>query len=423
MYVLAVFHRTSLGVAGLQAEHRFGISAGQLSTFVLLQLGVYAAMQVPTGVLVDRFGPRRLLVVAAALMALAQVAFALAPGYPTALAARAVLGCGDALTFVSVLRFAAAHVAARRYPLVVAATGMLGAVGGLGATVPLALALNSLGWAPTFAGTALLSAFAGVVVWLVLPKPDPVTVRPGDWSDLRRRTARVYARVGVAWSRPGTRLGFWLHFACMSATTTFAVLWGFPFLVEGIGFSRSQASTTLLLSVVCAVVANPLIGAVIGRWPIWRVPLAVAVCGLTLLGWIAVLAEGPSRVPSGLIVALVAFMAVGAPASAIAFSLARDYNAPGVVGTATGVVNVGGFVAAIVTSLGVGLVLDRGHGSPGDYRLAFLVMVAVQLFGTGQMLRWWLRARAAILLAQASGATVPVPVVRHRFDQMPVGVG
>ena len=59
VYLLAVFHRTSLGVAGPQAAERLGLSAGQLSTFVMLQLGVYAAMQVPTGILVDRFGPRR----------------------------------------------------------------------------------------------------------------------------------------------------------------------------------------------------------------------------------------------------------------------------------------------------------------------------------------------------------------------------
>ena len=68
VYLLAVFHRTSLGVAGPQAAERLDLSAGQLSTFVMLQLGVYAAMQVPTGILVDRFGPRRMLLVATIIM-------------------------------------------------------------------------------------------------------------------------------------------------------------------------------------------------------------------------------------------------------------------------------------------------------------------------------------------------------------------
>jgi len=62
VYFLAIFHRSSLGVAGLVAADRFHITASQLSTFTVLQLLVYAAMQIPVGVLLDRYGPQRLLV-------------------------------------------------------------------------------------------------------------------------------------------------------------------------------------------------------------------------------------------------------------------------------------------------------------------------------------------------------------------------
>lgn len=88
--------------------------------FVLAQLGVYAAMQVPTGLLVDRYGPRRLLIAAACTMAPAQLAFAFVQSYPAALLARAILGCGDAMTFVSVVRFAAQDFAPRRFGTVMA---------------------------------------------------------------------------------------------------------------------------------------------------------------------------------------------------------------------------------------------------------------------------------------------------------------
>ena len=104
VYLLAVFHRTSLGVAGPLAAERLDLSAGQLSTFVMLQLGVYAAMQVPTGILVDRFGPRRMLLVATVIMGSAQLLFSQVESYPLALLARGLLGCGDAMTYVSVLR-------------------------------------------------------------------------------------------------------------------------------------------------------------------------------------------------------------------------------------------------------------------------------------------------------------------------------
>src|SRR3954465_15583045 len=129
VYLLAVLHRTSLGVAGLLAQHRFDITPAQLSVFIFLQLGLYAAMQVPTGVLVDRYGPKRVLFTAAVIMGGAQLLFAFVPSYPAGLAARALLGVGDALPFVSVLRFAATHFSARWYPLLVALTGMTGTLG------------------------------------------------------------------------------------------------------------------------------------------------------------------------------------------------------------------------------------------------------------------------------------------------------
>ena len=84
VYVLAVFHRTSLGVAGLQAAERFGISSAALSTFTIVQVFVYAAMQLPVGALLDRFGSKRLLAVGLTLITAAQLAFAFVDSYPAA---------------------------------------------------------------------------------------------------------------------------------------------------------------------------------------------------------------------------------------------------------------------------------------------------------------------------------------------------
>ncbi|MBV9593667.1 MAG: MFS transporter [Actinobacteria bacterium] len=415
VYLTAVFHRSSLGVAGLEATHRFHIGAGQLSVFVLLQVGVYAAMQVPTGVLVDRYGPRRLLTVAAALMGVAQLIFAVAPSYPMALAARALLGAGDALTFVSVLRFAALHFNPRQYPMIVAVTAVLGSVGNVLATVPLSLALHSAGWTPTFGVTAMVSAGAALAVWSLVPDNAP-TLTPLRLSELGPPIRRVGARVCRAWATPGTRLGFWVHFASMSTTTVFTLLWGVPYLVA-IGFSQSAASAVLLVCVAMAVIAGPPIGMVIGRRPSLRVPIAIGVCVSTAVGWLVLLELGGSNPPIAPVVLLVVFAALGGPVSAIGFALARDYNEPSMVGTATGVVNVGGFVAAIVGSAIVGATLEvRGGSSAGDYRVAFAAMLLVQVVGIAQLVRWWRRARAVAIRRQRQGLSVPVRVVARGWD-------
>jgi len=417
VYLVAVFHRTSLGVAGLQAADRFGISPSQLSIFILLQLGIYAGMQIPTGVLVDRYGPRRLLVVAAGTMGLAQVLFALAHSYPLALLARAVLGLGDALTFVSVLRFAAGQFTPRRYPVVVALTGTLGQLGNLVATLPLTALLHRAGWTPTFLGAGLLSLASGAAVYLLLPRAPRLPPRPAGAAVLLESLRRVGRRVGSAWSLPGTRAGFWVHFASMATALTFAVLWGVPFMVQGQGMSRDAAGTVLLFSVLVAVLVGPPIGYLIGRYPATRVPLAIGTSLVTVLGWYAVLAAFSGPMPRWLLVALVLVTSTGGPVSSIGFALARDYNGPAIVGTATGLVNVAGFVAAIVACLGLGWTLDlRGPATLGSYRLAFAVAVTVQALGLVQMVRWWLRARHWALRAAEAGQPVPVPVVRHRWD-------
>ena len=136
VYVLGIFHRTSLGVAGLVAADRFHISASQLATFTVVQLLVYAAMQIPVGVLLDRFGSRRLLLIGVALMTGGQLWFAFAGTFAVGIGARILVGAGDAMIFVSVMRIVALWFRVRQAPLLTQLTGQLGQVGAIAASFP-----------------------------------------------------------------------------------------------------------------------------------------------------------------------------------------------------------------------------------------------------------------------------------------------
>ena len=232
VYLLAVFHRTSLGVAGPQAAERLDLSAGQLSTFVMLQLGVYAAMQVPTGILVDRFGPRRMLLVATIIMGSAQLLFSQVESYPLALVARGLLGCGDAMTYVSVLRLVAGWFPGRRYPVMVTLTSVVGMAGNVVATVPLTIMLATLGWSPTFAIAGGLSLAYAL---LLLRPAGAAPYRKAESSEGPLGGRKVLQEVKTAWRLPAGRLGFWIHLSTMAGPTVFAVLWGYPYLTQGLG--------------------------------------------------------------------------------------------------------------------------------------------------------------------------------------------
>ncbi|MDT7707103.1 MAG: hypothetical protein QOG20_2710, partial [Pseudonocardiales bacterium] len=167
-YLVGVMQRTSFGVAGLDAATRFQAAPVVLSGFVVLQLLVYAALQVPAGVLLDRFGAKRLVVIGALTMAAGQLVMALAEDIPLAVVARVLVGTGDALTFISVLSVVSAWFPVRRVPLMTQMTGLLGQLGQVLSALPFAALLHGPGWTTAFVSAAALGLAVAVAVAAVL---------------------------------------------------------------------------------------------------------------------------------------------------------------------------------------------------------------------------------------------------------------
>ncbi len=393
VYVLAVFHRTSLGVAGLQAAERFGISSSQLATFTIVQVAVYAAMQLPVGALLDRYGSKRLLTIGLSLLTVAQLAFAFIDSYPLALVCRVLLGMGDAMVFISVLRIAALWFSPRRTPMVTQLTGVLGQLGALAAAGPLAAALDHFGWTPSYAVAASVGVLTGVALIVV--------VRDSPSEDHHRDELRLTAiarTLKAAWVVPGTRLGLWSHFTSQFAANMFTMLWGFPFLVAGEGVSPATASILLMIMTVTTVISSPLIGTLTMRYPFSRSTLVIWIVGAAVVAWSLVLLW-PGRAPTWLLVTLVVAIAIGGPGSMIGFDLARTFNPPTRLGSASGIVNTGGFIATLTAVALVGIVLDRvAPGGPptwdvDSFRAAMLVQYPVWALGLVQIYRYRRRAR------------------------------
>ncbi len=397
IYVLAVFHRSSLGVAGLEATERFDISATQLATFTMLQLLVYAGMQVPVGLLIDRFGPRSVLLVGVVLMTVAQASFAFADSYAVALVARALVGIGDAMTFICVLRLVTSWFPTRRIPLVTQLTGTLGQLGAVVAAIPMTWALGHLGWR-----TAYLAA-AGVGVVLIVALLILLGDAPGQRNvrgpQLSLPTVR--RNLSDSWAHPGTRLGFWMHFTSQFSATTMSLLWGYPFFVRGEGRSPATAGLLLTLIVVAIMAAGPVLGWLVGAHPWQRSTMVLTIVGALVTVWTLVLAW-PGDAPLPLLVLLVLVAGLGGPASLIGFDLGRTSNPAHRLGAATGIINQGGFYATLFLVVAIGLVLDwRTPGGGADYPAsAFRWAMSLQylLWGIGAVQIWRYRHRTRALI-------------------------
>jgi len=349
VYLVAVVHRTSLGIAGIDAAHRFHIGASALSTFSILQVLVYASMQIPVGLMVDSLGTKKVLMLGAVLFTAGQGAFALSHSYGMALAARAVLGCGDAMTFVSVLRLGSRWFPARRGPMIAQGAALFGVAGNLISTVALSRLLHSAGWTPTFLGTAIGGAFVLVLVALFLKDhPQGYEPAPAEHAGL----TYVRRQIADAWREPGTRLGMWTHFTTQFSGMVFLLLWGMPYLVEDQGMSRGGAGGLLTTVVVANMVFGMVFGQLIARHRDARMPLTLGVIAATAAAWAGVLTW-----PGG---------------------------QPELFGTASGIVNIGGFTASVITLFAIGVLLDA---TGDDYRVAWSSVFVLQAVGTAQILR------------------------------------
>lgn len=390
VYLMAVFHRSSLSVAGIAAAERFDISAAQLSSFTFLQLLVYAGMQVPVGILLDRYGSRRLLSTGMALMTIGQLGMAFVPSYGLALGTRALVGIGDAMTFTAVLRLVAAWFPLARNSLLTQLTGLIGQVGAMLAALPMAHALARFGWSASYLGAAALGVLAGVVMFRVVadrpagstdgPKPRPIRLRA------------VSASIQACWREPLTRLGAAVHFTFLFGPNTLALLWGYPWLVDGQGCSPALAATLLTLLTGSAMVSGPIFGGLITLRPHWRLTLLSWLLAVTVGLWTTVLLW-PGAAPRTLLVLLMLAVGSCGPGSALAFDFARLGNPLARIGVALGLVNVGGFVSTVLVVLGIGFVLDAttplapGRYSAAAFRYALLVPYLAWAVGGWQILR------------------------------------
>lgn len=396
-YAVAVLHRGSFGVAGPAAVERFDVTATVLSTFVVVQLGVYAAMQIPVGVLLDRFGSRTLIASGALLMAVGQLLLGLTDALAPAYVARVLIGAGDAATFISVIRLVALWFPARRVPLLTQVTGQVGQVGQLAAAVPLVAVLQRSGWSTAFVGLAAVGVLAAALAALVV-RDSPAPVRPHE-------ALRLLDPLRGAAREPGTWLGFSTHAVTQFSMTVFLMLWGFPFLLAQ-GLDEGAAGLVLAMVVVSAMVSAPVVGVLTARHPLRRSWMVLTTTGLTAAVWTAVLAlPGPS--PLWLLVLLALVLGLGGPTSLVGFDYARTSNGPARLGVATGLVNAGGFVTAVVTLLAVGIVLDTVPGpalSLGAFRVAFAAQAVPWALGVVAVLATRRRARER---AAAQGVVVP----------------
>lgn len=387
LYLIGFYQRVAPAVMTRELMMDFGLTAAALGNLSAFYFYSYVAMQVPTGILADRIGPRRLLTAGAAVAAVGTLAFALAPTPLLANLGRLLIGASVAVAFVGMLKLASHWFAPRQFALASGMALFAGIVGAVFAGVPLRLLVNDFGWRGVMGASAVITGLLAVAIWMVV-RDDPVergyashnthALPPGseDHPPILGSFREIlgYRNVWLLFFIPGGIVGTLL---------TFTGLWGVPFLATHYGMTTTKAAAMTSALMVAWAVGGPVFGALsdrIGR----RKPLYVG--GLLVLAacWSAVLFV--PALPEKVLLALMLVAGFCSGNMIIGFAFAKESAPARLAGTTSGFANMGVMIGPMILQPAVGWMLDRywdGSMAGGArvygldaYRAGFMLMIA-----------------------------------------------
>lgn len=335
----------------------FQTTAEQLGMVAAFYYYAYALMQIPVGLLMDRFGPRILLTIAAALCALGCVIFGSATVLWAAKLGRFVMGMGGAFAVVGCLKLASLWFAVNRFAFL---TGIMVAVGMMGCgfgQAPIAKVLSIIGWRETVFLCAITGAILSVVIWFVVAnepvKRAAIQTRSviSFWSGLKQNLGMLteIMRSPQAWI---VALYAGLMFV---PTTAFGQLWGVPYFVERYQIDKIAAGAMVSMIFLGWAVGGPLYGWISDKMNRRKWPMGVAALSTVLvMGAILYLPVSPLAM-KGLMFLLGAFSS----GFILAFSIVREINIPLLTGTAIGFINTLNNASGALAQPVVGMLLDK----------------------------------------------------------------
>lgn len=396
-YLLSFFHRVAPAAIASELRRTFQATGTELGALAAAYFAVYAIMQVPTGVLVDSLGPRRIVTLGGLLAGIGSAVFGMAGTLGLAGAGRALVGLGVSVTFVSLLKLVAAWFREREFATVTGLTILMGNVGALLAAAPLAWAVEVTAWGNVFVGVGVFSVGLALLTWyLVRDGPTEAglpSMRELDGQESHPPHAgRWYQGLWRVVRNAQTWPGFFVSLGLAGTYITFAGLWAVPYLAAVHQMPATVATyhtSLMMLGFALGSLATGHLSDRMGR----RRPLLLRLGTLYLLTWLPLI--GCVRLPLPVTLALFGMLGATSAAFTITWSSAKELNPPALSGTAIAVVNAGGFLGTTILQPLVGWVLDwsaRGSAparaaaaarvyGPQDFRWGMAVMGAFALLG------------------------------------------
>ncbi len=396
LYLMGFFQRVAPAVMTDELMGDFKINAAGLGSLSALYFYSYVAMQVPTGILADRWGPRRLLTAGAFVAGLGTLLFALSGGIFWAGAGRLLIGGSVAVAFVGLLKVASSWFPPRLFAMVSGLALFSGIIGAVFAGPPLRLLMNWYSWRSIIAGSAVFTFLICAGIWIFVrdsPREKGYTdfPQPGGSAPGKSNTSIIGGIVEV-FRYPNTLLLCIIPGGLVGCVLTFSGLWGVPYLATHHHLSTAGASALATTLMIAWAVGGPVFGGLSDRLG-HRKPLYLAGCAVSLAGWGGILFL--ENLPVPLLTGLLVVTGFSSGSMIISFAFAKESVPIDLAGTVSGIVNMGVMTGPMVLQPAVGWILDQKWQGKMAAGIRVYPLEAYQV-GFGLMLAWL--ALALVLL-------------------------
>jgi len=334
----------------MQTYHLNGVEIGSLSAFYY---HAYVPMQILVGLLMDRYGPRRLLSVACLLCAIGTYLFASGTSLPVAQLGRFLVGLGSAFAFVGAAKLATIWLPPNRFALVSGIIMTLGMLGAIVGDISLRLLVDAIGWRTTLFGSAFAGIVLAVILWVVIRDVSPTN--PHADSHETVSFGHVLRGLKQAVLSPQVWLIGLVGFLLYLSLSAFAELWAVPYLEQAHGFTRMQAATATSVIFLGWAVGSPFWGWFSDYLQLRRLPMILSAVGALIVTVILLYVPGLSPT---LIYALLFLSGVLCGVQILVFAMAREATSLKIAGTTIGLINMLVMVGGNVFQPVVGKLLD-----------------------------------------------------------------
>lgn len=391
-YMLSFFHRFAPAAISSDLQQAFQASGAELGALSATYFYIYAVMQIPTGVLVDTLGPRKILAIGGLVAGAGSLLFGLADSLVVASTGRLLVGLGVSVTFISLLKLNAAWFHDRHFATLTGLSILLGNIGALLAASPLAWALGLVTWRTVFVAVGGLSLSIAMLGCLLV-RDHPGKAGLPSMRELDGEAAHPphaghwYGGLVVVARNRATWPGFWVNLGMSGSFFAFGGLWAVPFLHDVYGMDRSAATAHTSLLLIGFAVGAFFVGTLsdrLGR----RKPVIMVGALLYCLSWLQLLIGTHLSSVMGYVLFLA--MGLGASGFTLTWACAKEVNQHALSGMATSVVNTGAFLGTGLLQPLAGWMIDRAAQARGgsalphllsDYQNGLGVMLGFALMG------------------------------------------